>query len=595
MTNQPRHRGPEQRQPEPHQNPSRTRPIDTWAGGAGVDARAAVNGVGHEVYTGSEAVAEADRGAGQIVVWRLDEVRAGAGEAGGAGTVPAAGAAVVRIDAEIDAEGAAQGQPRRARFRLPGADSSLARLSQDAGDAAGPAVDHAGHHVGAVAAAVGRARGTLRRHADAVLAILVEPARVLAGAAVVDVLGQIAAAIGRAAIFEADRAVGALADSGAARDGDEPAFAHGATGPAVVQVGGEIDAESTAAGQARRALARALTLAVRAALARGAGGATGPAVARVVAEVGAIAVDPLGRAGRLATIDPAQGADALPDGADEAAHVRAEGVAGAAMLAIGLEFDTVRPAAREAGSAAVGRSVIVGPAITLAFGHRVPVAEVARLWPGRQAIDRAPAFGDLPLADADRDQRVPLAGGDAHLQDVAGRLADDGELLPARQEKDTVLQVASVGERKGQLAAHLVQGHPLGQGALGGRPQAHRGGEVEGAGPPLGANRGNGTAAAEGLQQAASHGSAERGAARGGSGKTPGQGIEAFGVHHLSSAAAMRDRATPSPVVYSGVSSSGLTRGKQVSGVTYVHSSSVISFGGSSSPPPPLCIGWSAV
>ncbi len=81
-----------------------------------------MDGIGQEVGTDPEAIRETERRANKIVVRRLDETRTGAGEAGVVTTVEAAGAAVSRIDAEIDAERATQAQPRRAGLRVRDAD-----------------------------------------------------------------------------------------------------------------------------------------------------------------------------------------------------------------------------------------------------------------------------------------------------------------------------------------------------------------------------------------------------------------------------------------------------------------------------------------
>lgn len=575
--------------------------IDARADPTGVDARATVDGIGHQVDTCSEAIGETERRACQVVVWRLDETRAGAGEAGVIATVEGAGAAVSRIGGEIDAEGAAYAQPGRAGFPTPDANAPLARLIQTTtARATRPTVDHAGHHVDAEAATVGRAGGTLRHHTDAVFAVLVDSALVLAGAAVVDVLSEIAAAIGRTAVREASRAIRAITDAGTALDSDEPAFADGAASATVAHVGREIDAVSCAVSQAGRTLGstRSLALTDHAALTYGASDAACPAVARVVIEIGAVALDPLWRSRRLAAIDPAQGTGALPTSADEATHVRAEGAAGAAMLAIDGEIDAVSSTARQTGGTAIVPAPISSGATrattTLALRHGVPVAEVTRFRPGGLAIDRAPALGYRPLTDADRDQRGPLTSRDAHLEGAADRLADDGQALPTWQEQGAVLQIATVGERKAQLTFHLVIAHALSQRTLGGRPETHRCDKGECAGPPLSASRGLGASEAEGAQQAAGRGRAERGAARPRHRKAPGQSIEVIGVH-VASTAATHDNVLASPVTYSGVSSSGLTRGKQVSGVAYVQSSSEFPSSGTISEPASLRIGWSAV
>ena len=70
-----------------------------------------------------------------------------------------------------------------------------------------------------------------------------------AGAAVLRIGGEIAAAVDRAAIRHTDRAVRALADSAAALDGDELTLADLAARPTVVHIGLEIDADTAAVGQ----------------------------------------------------------------------------------------------------------------------------------------------------------------------------------------------------------------------------------------------------------------------------------------------------------------------------------------------------------
>jgi hypothetical protein len=135
------------------------------------------------------------------------------------------------------------------------ADPRLTRLAGRAGCSADPAVDRAGHQVGAVVAAVGRAGGTLRSDAYAVLTVGVDAGvprdrttGVTASAAVLVVATQVPAKVDRAAILDANRAISPLADAAAAFDRDQSTFANLAARTAVVQVGLEIDADLAAGG-----------------------------------------------------------------------------------------------------------------------------------------------------------------------------------------------------------------------------------------------------------------------------------------------------------------------------------------------------------
>jgi len=71
----------------------------------------------------------------------------------------------------------------------------------------------------------------------------------LAGAAVFGIGGEVAAAVGSAAILHTDGAVCALADPTPALDRDEITRAHLAARPAVVHVRQEVDADAAAVGK----------------------------------------------------------------------------------------------------------------------------------------------------------------------------------------------------------------------------------------------------------------------------------------------------------------------------------------------------------
>jgi hypothetical protein len=138
------------------------------------------------------------------------------------------------------------------------ADPRHTRLTGRAGLTADPTVDRAGHEVGAVVAAVGRAGGTLGSDAFAVLAEREDAGvprdratDVVASAAVFIVAAEVPAQVDRAAIRDSYGAISPLADPASAFDADETALADRAACTAVVHVRLEIDADPVAVGLTR--------------------------------------------------------------------------------------------------------------------------------------------------------------------------------------------------------------------------------------------------------------------------------------------------------------------------------------------------------
>jgi hypothetical protein len=287
------------------------------------------------------------------------------------------------------------------------ADPVHARLSRRAGLAADSAVDRAGHQVGAVVVAVGRARGALRSDARAVLAVgkhtgvlrADRTTNVTAGPAVLVIAAQVATQSGRPAIGATDRAICPLADSATALDANKSALADGSAGTAVVDVRLKIDANAAAVGLTGRAYPRlirsadplhageagtprvadatvvrigleidagsatviqttgtqcracAAAASVAAGLARGTGKAACPAVPRVAPEIGAVAVDALRDVWRLAAIGPFWWAPAAPGNTGQPSQVGAYGIARAAVVTVVREIDAHAVAARQAAQA----------------------------------------------------------------------------------------------------------------------------------------------------------------------------------------------------------------------------------------------------
>jgi hypothetical protein len=143
------------------------------------------------------------------------------------------------------------------------ADSVHACLTRRAGLATDPTMNRAGHQVGAVVAAVGRAGRALGSDARAVLTVgenagvpRYRATDVAAGPAVLVIAAQVATQGGRPAILLIDRAIRPLADSAAALHTDEATLADGSAGPAVLHVRLQVDAITAAVGLTGRACPR---------------------------------------------------------------------------------------------------------------------------------------------------------------------------------------------------------------------------------------------------------------------------------------------------------------------------------------------------